>query len=134
MAWRLDSESVKRQKSSRYLSRSSATPMATSSALMLVWVSARPEASICKDVAEGLWMIAAPSLPSPSMREPSVYIHASGSYVMRCPWNKPQWQGWGVLVGIPEEMGGRASPREEGGGLGILSVRGECPWSHYREG
>ena len=79
MAWRLDSESVKRWKSSRWPSRSSATCMATSSALMMVWVSARPEASMCKDVREGLWMTAAPSLPSPSMREPSVYIHASGS-------------------------------------------------------
>ena len=53
--------------------------MATSSALMMVWVSAWPVASICRVVDVGLWIIAAPSRDSPSMREPSVYIQVSGS-------------------------------------------------------
>ena len=53
--------------------------MATSSALMMVWVSSWPEASLCRVVDVGMWITAAPSRDSPSMRDPSVYIQFSGS-------------------------------------------------------
>ena len=53
--------------------------MATSSALIMVWISAWPEASICRVVDVGLWITEAPSRDSPSMRDPSVYIQISGS-------------------------------------------------------
>ena len=77
------------------------------------------------------------SEPPFPLYEGAVCIYPYFRVVVRSPWNKPRWQGWGggVLVGLPKEMGGATSPRGEGGGVGtILPVRGESSWSHDREG
>ena len=74
-----------------------------------------------KVVAEGLWMTAAPSLDSPSIKEPSVYIQLSGS---NCGV-----QGGGVGGGGRWSLGGQ----QAGLGAGEYPVRIKGSWGHDRE-
>ncbi len=72
MAWRLVCESVKMPIHGSFLYMLSATWMATSSALVIVWVSSWPDASMYVVVLVGECITTAPIRGCPFWGEPSV--------------------------------------------------------------